>query len=252
MEQLQSHIWLTASSYSIWGNICAFPHILGSPFLYMTLQLLHSEFPYLWGKFDFLFYQCGVNILGAPPLCISIACIPGVPASGCIPWVHSSGCILLVASPRCIHRVLPLDASPGCIPCKQPQGSSPGCVLWVQPLGASPGCFPGCILSVYALLHCKHPLDSSPRCVFWVHPPVASLSASFWCVPWVHSVCPYIEKGKGTETHRKSLCRRQKLTPLPTPPWNPGNNGGGGGMTVSCEEGMFALSEKQLPSAKNT
>jgi hypothetical protein len=25
---------------------------------YMTLQLLHSEFPYIWGKFDFLFYQC--------------------------------------------------------------------------------------------------------------------------------------------------------------------------------------------------
>jgi hypothetical protein len=30
------------------GNICAFPHILGSigsPSSYMTLQLLHSEFP---------------------------------------------------------------------------------------------------------------------------------------------------------------------------------------------------------------
>jgi hypothetical protein len=26
----------------------------------MTLQLLHSEFPYWWGKFDFLFYQCNV------------------------------------------------------------------------------------------------------------------------------------------------------------------------------------------------
>jgi hypothetical protein len=25
----------------------------------MTLQLLHSEFPYIRGKFDFLFYQCG-------------------------------------------------------------------------------------------------------------------------------------------------------------------------------------------------
>ncbi len=25
----------------------------------MTLQLLHSEVPYKWGKFDFLFYQCG-------------------------------------------------------------------------------------------------------------------------------------------------------------------------------------------------
>jgi hypothetical protein len=24
----------------------------------MTLQLLHSEFAYLWGKFDFHFYQC--------------------------------------------------------------------------------------------------------------------------------------------------------------------------------------------------
>ncbi len=25
---------------------------------YMTLQLLHSEFPYIWGKFNFLFCQC--------------------------------------------------------------------------------------------------------------------------------------------------------------------------------------------------
>ncbi len=56
MEQLQSHIWLTAPH--IWGNICAFPHILGSPSSYRTLQLLHSEFPYIWGKLDFLFYQC--------------------------------------------------------------------------------------------------------------------------------------------------------------------------------------------------
>ncbi len=24
----------------------------------MTLQLLHSEVPYIWGKFDILFYQC--------------------------------------------------------------------------------------------------------------------------------------------------------------------------------------------------
>ncbi len=26
---------------------------------YMTLQLLHSGFPYMWGKFYFIFYQCG-------------------------------------------------------------------------------------------------------------------------------------------------------------------------------------------------
>jgi hypothetical protein len=31
----------------IYGEICAFPHILGSPSSYMTLQLLHSEYPYI-------------------------------------------------------------------------------------------------------------------------------------------------------------------------------------------------------------
>ncbi len=31
----------------IWGNIFAFPHILGSPSSYMTLKLLHSQFPYI-------------------------------------------------------------------------------------------------------------------------------------------------------------------------------------------------------------
>ncbi len=67
VEQLQSHIWLTASSYCIWGNKCAFPHILGSPSSYMTLQLLHSEFPYMCGIFDFLFYQCvGVFMFKGP------------------------------------------------------------------------------------------------------------------------------------------------------------------------------------------
>jgi hypothetical protein len=28
-------------------NICAFPHILGSPFSYMTLHSIPSEFPYM-------------------------------------------------------------------------------------------------------------------------------------------------------------------------------------------------------------
>ncbi len=59
MEQLQSHIWLMASSYM--EEYLRISHILGRPSSYMTLQLLHSEFPYIWGKFDFLFssvYQC--------------------------------------------------------------------------------------------------------------------------------------------------------------------------------------------------
>ncbi len=60
VEQLQSHIWLTSSSCmgKYLRNLRIFPHILGSLSSYMTLQLLHSEFPYIWGKFGFLFYQC--------------------------------------------------------------------------------------------------------------------------------------------------------------------------------------------------
>ncbi len=38
--------------------ISAFPHILGSPSSYMTLQPLPSEFSFKGGKFNFLFYQC--------------------------------------------------------------------------------------------------------------------------------------------------------------------------------------------------
>ncbi len=39
--------YLTIRPPRIWGNICAFPHLLGIPFSYKTLQLLHSEFPYI-------------------------------------------------------------------------------------------------------------------------------------------------------------------------------------------------------------
>ncbi len=42
----------------IYEEIFAHSSWLGSPSSYMTLQLLHSEFPYIWGKLDFLFYQC--------------------------------------------------------------------------------------------------------------------------------------------------------------------------------------------------
>ena len=48
MEQLQSHIW---------GNICAFPHIVGSPSFYMTVQLLHSEFPYIQYEDNLIFFS---------------------------------------------------------------------------------------------------------------------------------------------------------------------------------------------------
>ncbi len=57
MEQLQSHIWLTASSYM--AKYLRISSYIRSPSSYMTLQLLHSEFPYIWGIW-FSFYQCTV------------------------------------------------------------------------------------------------------------------------------------------------------------------------------------------------
>ncbi len=56
MEQLQSHIWLTASSYM--GKYLRISLYIRKPFIIYDLHLLHSEFPYIWGKFYFLFYQC--------------------------------------------------------------------------------------------------------------------------------------------------------------------------------------------------
>ncbi len=45
MEQSQNHIWLTASSYMV--KYLRISSYIRTPFL-MTLQLIHSEFPYIW------------------------------------------------------------------------------------------------------------------------------------------------------------------------------------------------------------
>jgi hypothetical protein len=50
-KEIQKERLLTVSSCLTTISICAFPHILGSPSLYMTLQPLSSEFP----KFYFFF-----------------------------------------------------------------------------------------------------------------------------------------------------------------------------------------------------
>ncbi len=58
-ERLQSHIWGRVS-YNIWGNAQIFSHIWRGRYSEMILQPLPSEFPYVWGKFNFLFSQCNV------------------------------------------------------------------------------------------------------------------------------------------------------------------------------------------------
>jgi hypothetical protein len=47
--------WLTASSYKV--KYLRISSYIRKPFLiYISLQLLHSEFPYIWGKFHFRFF----------------------------------------------------------------------------------------------------------------------------------------------------------------------------------------------------
>jgi hypothetical protein len=59
-ERLQSQIWLTASSYMVkYLHVSSY---IRSPFSYMTLQQIPSEFPYRWGKFRFIFYQWRENL----------------------------------------------------------------------------------------------------------------------------------------------------------------------------------------------
>ncbi len=41
----------------------------------MTLQLLHSLFPYIWGKFDFLFYQCIMASSTVCPVSLLYTCV---------------------------------------------------------------------------------------------------------------------------------------------------------------------------------
>ncbi len=58
MEQLQSHIWLTASSYR--GNYLRISSYIRKPFLIydFATALFWISLYCIWGKFDFLFYQC--------------------------------------------------------------------------------------------------------------------------------------------------------------------------------------------------
>ncbi len=54
-KEIQNGV-VTASSYMVKYLRISSYTVLGIPSSYMTLQLLHSEFPYIWGQFYFIFY----------------------------------------------------------------------------------------------------------------------------------------------------------------------------------------------------
>ncbi len=87
----------------IYGEMfLAFPHTLGSSSSYMTLQLLHSEFPYIWGKFDFLFCISVPVALCADALLVRCAppCAHLAPSPPVARWVGGGA----AGGPRVLHR----------------------------------------------------------------------------------------------------------------------------------------------------
>ncbi len=69
VEQLQSHIWPTASSYM--GIYLRFSSYIRKPFLIHDFATALLWIPYIWGRFSFLFYQCGFRI-GQIPFMLAI------------------------------------------------------------------------------------------------------------------------------------------------------------------------------------
>ncbi len=108
-----STVYLTASSYCIWGNNCAFLHIKGSPSSYITLQLHHSEFPDIWRKFVF-FYQCTCKFGNVLPflshLIYPLGLAPSKFLSKSPPYIHVPPPLWHV--PQYIRRWCDLTISP--------------------------------------------------------------------------------------------------------------------------------------------
>ncbi len=90
----------------------------------MTLQLLHSEFPYIWGKFDYLFYQC------------TMLCPTGAKLSNFINSVHRKkhyDTTLLCQNIffKCVNQRC-FICRPQNILCRWMLGSNPGLWQWHQ------------------------------------------------------------------------------------------------------------------------
>ncbi len=98
MEQLQSHTRLYEEGLPniiIWGNTKIFNHIWGACYSYMTLQLLHSEFHYIWGKFYFIFYQCTFMTSSLTLFMISVLSegAPLLLVVCCASWIQLTGAL---------------------------------------------------------------------------------------------------------------------------------------------------------------
>ncbi len=82
---MQSHIWLTASSKMV--KYLLISSYIRKPFLIydFTPDPIPSEFPHIWGKFYFIFYQCTLcTVCRLPQWTLKRSCSarsPSMPAS---------------------------------------------------------------------------------------------------------------------------------------------------------------------------
>ncbi len=119
----------------IWLNICAFPHILGSPSSYMTLQPIPSEFSYIWGKFSFFFISGRFSIL-----------FMILPMRLCRPWwwAQTSRCSLArghVPLSYCVYTTSPCS---GCCSCLCVKGEREFFKTW-HPVDTAATCLHECV-----------------------------------------------------------------------------------------------------------
>ncbi len=77
----------------------------------MTLQLLHSEFPYIWEKFDFLFYQYKMLLVRRKSQSLYTSYLE----------YHSVGPLVRIGTPH------PLSRKRMCTPTPEPKGGTLAC-----------------------------------------------------------------------------------------------------------------------------
>jgi hypothetical protein len=104
-DRVQSHIWLTASSYM--GKNLRISSYMRKVFL--IYDPIPSEFPYIWGKFCFLFFSVWLIISSAGADRSSQLSWPSQTRRYGIPSVASMAVLKMPASPPLLYPASKLD-----------------------------------------------------------------------------------------------------------------------------------------------
>ncbi len=119
----------------------------------MALQMLHSEFPYLWGKFYFLFYQCSyTNLLVSDLDCNSMEDLSRKGEERPMPAVNSFMPLYSSDDSQVIVHYVPVTFSPWFFLLYQSGGL--GTTFWVKYDGLTSTTCPYCM--IFCAMHNMH------------------------------------------------------------------------------------------------